>query len=118
MKLVLKKNQTIKWPVTVKQAIDGGKTEEVQLSATFNVIPESEYNAIFDKHAGDFKGDHAVLNRVVEQIEGLGLEDDDGKEQAFNKAAHMDMVLDHPNMRAGLMTAYIEVRFGRLEKNV
>jgi hypothetical protein len=118
MKLVLKKNRHVTWPVMMSQAANGGGLESVELDVTFSIIENSEYEDILNNaQLTSVLGDPEILKRVVKHIDGLAIEDEDGVEQPFTPAL-LPNVLENMAITSSLIKAYMECAAGFAAKNV
>lgn len=117
MKLVLKKNRHVTWPVSMSQAANGGGLESVELDVTFTIIDNSEYEDILnDAQLTNMLADPEILKRVVKHIDGLAIEDEDGVEQPFAPAL-LPTVLENAAIRSSLIKAYMDCAAGFAAKN-
>ena len=49
MAFILKKTASIKWPVVIKKASDGGKFKEHKFDAVFKEIGRDKFNKLIDE---------------------------------------------------------------------
>lgn len=118
MKLVIKKDRLVKWPTTITQAMDGGKLERIDLNVTYKLINAATVTQLSaDGHAINGDGDTPVVCAVVQEIEGLGLEDEAGVVVAF-KPEMLPEICGNVALRTGLISGYFECVAGGVEKNV
>ena len=59
MAFILKKTASIKWPVTVQKAADGGKFKEYKFDAVFKEIGRDRFNELIDE--GDEYQTHLII---------------------------------------------------------
>jgi len=97
------KTKTVRWPVTVKVPQDGGRTQDAEFTAEFDVIPQQTMDAVV-LAAGD------LLDRVLIGWEGVA--DESGQATPYSSEAKKDL-LDITYVRHALFGAYSEVQQGR-----
>ena len=107
MAFVLKKTTSFKWTVTVEIPSDGDYVQET-FEAVFKKLPRSTFNELVDQ------GDHAALAGLLEGWSGL--QDENGKEIAFN-SKNLELLCDDPCAVRGVMNAYIEAIYSGSRKN-
>ncbi|MGH6879278.1 hypothetical protein [Hypericibacter sp.] len=107
---VLDAKRIVKWPVDVDQPVDGGGTETRQFTAHFQLLPQSEIDAVFAGNGTDA----TLLNQVLVGWGGITIED--GGEIRFDEIRRAALV-DIPYVRRGLMRAYIACISGVKRKN-
>ena len=59
MAFILKKTASIKWPVVIKKASDGGKFKEHKFDAVFKEIGRDRFNKLIDE------GDEALTDEIL-----------------------------------------------------
>lgn len=117
MKLVIKKDRLVKWPTTITQAMDGGKLEHTELNVTYKLVNAAKITQLMaDGHAINGDGDTPVVCAVVQDIEGLGIEDEAGNVAAF-KPDMLPEICGNVALRSGLINGYFECVAGAVEKN-
>jgi hypothetical protein len=77
MAYVRKKPTSFKWPVIVKDPVDGGDFEESTFTATFKRMGRAEFSGLADK------GDAALIEKLL--LGWSDINDEDGKPVPFTK---------------------------------
>ena len=72
MAFILKKTASIKWPVVIKKASDGGKFKEHKFEAVFKEIGRDKFNKLIDE------GDEALTDEIL--IGWGNIQDEEGAE--------------------------------------
>lgn len=117
MKLILKSNRLVKWPVDVVRSADDGKQETAVLDVTYELISDSERRALLeDAQLSSAVGDTALVKRVVKGIDGLGIEREDGSQIPFDETM-LDAVCEHMDVRSALINGFFECASGAIAKN-
>ena len=102
---ILNTDRIVTWPVEVQVPIDGGRHEQHRFTASFRLLTQSEYDAVYS-HGGQ---DGDLLRRVVAGFDGVDIEG--------GRPATLDMLLDVPCVRRALVFAYIDCVSGAKRKN-
>jgi hypothetical protein len=108
MTFVRKRSTTVKWPVAVSIAVDGGDFTEEKFTAHFRNIGRAEFSKLAAQ------GDDALIETVLVGWEDVS--DDDGKDIAFSASALKDQ-LDDYQWTQGVIAAYLEMVHGGKQKN-
>jgi len=109
MAFVLKKSNTVKWPITFQKAADGGKFKKQTFTAVFKEVGRDQFNELVEK------GDIALVNEILLGWEGI--QDEEKVDVPFsdeNKAILLD---DFAIMKAIIETYGQVIYGGGLEKN-
>jgi hypothetical protein len=109
MAFVLTKKRIVEWPVSLPMPVDGGDTQEQLCSATFEIIPQDEYNALM-------QNDIAFLNRVVVDF-GSDIQDEGGAPLACTETNKKALFASAGFVRLGFINAYHEASAGIASKN-
>tara|TARA_R100000664_G_C2745895_1_gene133670 strand:- start:818 stop:1144 length:327 start_codon:yes stop_codon:yes gene_type:complete len=108
MAFVLKKTASIKWPVVIKKASDGGKFKEHKFDAVFKEIGRDKFNKLIDE------GDEALTDEIL--IGWGNIQDEEGAEIPFNEENKKALLDDFTVMKA-VIEAYGKMITGGTEKN-
>jgi hypothetical protein len=108
MTFILKKTASIKWPVTVQKAADGGKFKEYKFDAVFKEIGRDRFNELIDE------GDEALTNEILLGWEKI--QDEEGNPIEFNEENKKALLDDFTAMKA-VIEAYGKLITGGIEKN-
>lgn len=109
MAFVLKKSNTVKWPVTFQKAADGGKFKKQTFTAIFKELGRDQFNELADK------GDDPLVNEIFVGWEGV--QDEEKNEIPFNEE-NKTMLLDDFSVMKAIIETYGQVIYGGgLEKN-
>ena len=109
MAFVLKKSNTVKWPITFQKAADGGKFKKQTFTAVFKEVGRDQFNELVEK------GDIALVNEILLGWEGI--QDEEKVDVPFsdeNKAILLD---DFAIMKAIIETYGQVIYGGGFEKN-
>lgn len=100
---------TCGWPVNVQKPVDGGKTEQAEITFQFELIEnETDWLALTQQ------GDKAVMLQVVKGWDGLA--DHDGNELAFS-SDNLALLSDISYVRTSVVSEYMRFRAGVGTKN-
>jgi hypothetical protein len=99
MTFILKKTASIKWPVTVQKAADGGKFKEYKFDAVFKEIGRDRFNELIEILLGWEK-----------------IQDEEGNPIEFNEENKKALLDDFTAMKA-VIEAYGKLITGGIEKN-
>ena len=109
MAFVLKKSNTVKWPVTFQKAANGGKFKKQTFTAIFKEIGRDRFNELVDK------GDVALVDEILLGWEGI--QDEEKVDVPFSDENKAFLLDDFAIMKA-LIETYGQVIYGGgLEKN-
>ena len=109
MASVLKKSNTVKWPITFQKASDGGKFKKQTFTAIFKEIGRDRFNELVDK------GDVALVDEILLGWEGI--QDEEKVDVPFSDENKAFLLDDFAIMKA-LIETYGQVIYGGgLEKN-
>jgi hypothetical protein len=103
MAFKLDQSETFEWPVKVDMPAGGSHTQH-KFTAHFRRLTQDQINEMSRQDDGDF------LREVLSGWKGVV--DDDEKEVPFSEDAR-DRMLQIPEARIGLMSAYFEAIGGR-----
>jgi hypothetical protein len=109
MAFKLTKTRVVEWPVTMDMPVSGGTTQAQECTATFEIIPQDEYNALM-------KDDLAFLNRVVIGF-GNDIQDENGEPLPCNPTNKKALFASAGFVRMGFINAYHEASAGIEAKN-
>ncbi|QSX32456.1 hypothetical protein JYB87_11830 [Shewanella avicenniae] len=98
------------WPVTVRVPVNGGKVEEQEFTAVFNLLSQDEYEQALQSA----KDDAEFISKFMTNWEGLV--DDQGKEVKFT-VAKLRKACGYPFFRQAIIKAYNEAVQGAAAKN-
>ncbi len=109
-----KPGRTILWPCPIQVPVDNG-VEERMMTAKFSLdhVDEDAHAALWDEAAIKPDGDKYFLEQVVAGFDGVT--DDHGVAVPDEKV--MKLAMSKRYIKTGLMTAYLQMRAGRLPKN-
>lgn len=110
MAFVLKKENTVWWPVTIKMPTDGGELQDVKCQAKFKILTTDEYEAL--KKASDIE----FLCAVVVDF-GDDIKDEAGLAIPCNEKTKHRLFKSAGYVRLGFVAAYHEAAGGYREKN-
>ena len=109
MAFVLKKSNTVKWPITFQKASDGGKFKKQTFTAIFKEIGRDRFNELVDK------GDVALVDEILLGWEWI--QDEEKVDVPFSDENKAFLLDDFAIMKA-LIETYGQVIYGGgLEKN-
>lgn len=109
MAFVLKKSNTVKWPITFQKASDGGKFKKQTFTAIFKELGRDRFNELVDK------GDVALVDEILLGWEGI--QDEEKVDVPFSDENKAFLLDDFAIMKA-LIETYGQVIYGGgLEKN-
>tara|TARA_R100000458_G_scaffold23995_1_gene21552 strand:- start:6052 stop:6378 length:327 start_codon:yes stop_codon:yes gene_type:complete len=108
MTFVLKKTDSIKWPVTVQKATDGGKFKEHKFDAVFKEIGRDRFNQLIEE------GDQALTDEIL--IGWEKVQDEEGNEVEFNEE-NKTIMLDNFTVIKAVIEAYGQLMMGGAAKN-
>lgn len=116
------KPRIITWPVPVPVPVDGGKTEEQELTAKFAIISSEQMDQLTSLAAIQaFEADKTkprfgspLLWEVVKGFEGFR-EEEGGPVLSDEEA--VPLLLSHPTVCVALTTEYYALQNGRARKN-
>lgn len=100
----------LKWPVTVRVPVDGGKIEEQEFTGVFNILTQDEYQNALQTAADDAE----FISKFMTNWEGLV--DDSGKDTKFT-IAKLRQACGFPFFRQAVIKAYNEAAQGAAAKN-
>jgi hypothetical protein len=109
MAFKLTTKRIVEWPVTMAMPVNGGTTQDQQCTATFEIIPQDEYNALM-------KNDIDFLNRVVVGF-GDDIQDEDGNGLLCTTGNKKALFASAGFVRLGFINAYHEASAGIEAKN-
>lgn len=115
MSFVVKKSDTKRivngWPVTISTAIEGGNVRKDKVFVDYQVLPQSEIDAIVDEAVNARQNaDSAILRETVKGISGLL--DESNSPIAFSNDT-LDILLEHANVRSALSGEFFNLINGR-----
>jgi len=108
MAFTLKKSNSVKWPVSVQKATDGGKFKKHTFTAIFKELGRDEFNKLVEE------GDEALGDAILLGWEGINGED--GEDLPFNKT-NKKALLDDFTVMKSVIEAYGKLVTGGAEKN-
>lgn len=103
----IEKPKEITWPVTVSAPRDGGNTTKAVFTGKFKLLPNAEFNAIYQNGGND-----EDLIRNVLTGWGNDLCDVEGNPMEFNNEM-LDQVIAIPYVRNAIIAAYLELSQGK-----
>lgn len=110
MAMQLAQKRVVKWPVTVRVPVDGGRYREEQFTAHFLIVKQSKVD--------EMELENIDFSLVDEALVGWSeVEDPDTKEPVPFSEEAKATAIDDPCIRRGLITAYGEAVKGRKGKS-
>jgi hypothetical protein len=109
MAFILTKKRVVEWPVTMAVPVSGGTTQDQECTATFEIIPQDEYNTLM-------KDDLDFLNRVVVGF-GDDIQDESGLPLPCTATNKKTLFASAGFVRLGFINAYHEASAGIASKN-
>ncbi len=98
----------VKWPVTISVPQDGGRVQKHEITARFDILPQSRLDDLVRGQRGADE-DKDLLREVLLGWDGVA--DEDGVAIEFADAPR-DQLLDIPYVRGALLKAYFEAASG------
>mgnify|MGYP003386941793 CR=1 FL=1 len=95
------------WPLMIQVPVDGGKSAQHKIEVQYEVLPQSEVDAVVNDSAAFFERTLCDW-RMVADDDGNAMECNDE-----NKAAMFDV----PYVRSAILTGYFEAAAGGRRKN-
>ena len=108
MTFVLKKTGSIKWPVTVHKASDGGKFKDFKFEAVFKEIGRKRFNELIEE------GDEALTDEIL--LGWSKIQDEEGNAVEFNEE-NKKVLLDDFTVMKAVIESYGKLVTGGAEKN-
>ena len=109
MAFVLKKSNTVKWPITFQKATDGGKFKKQTFTAIFKELGRDRFNELVDK------GDIALVDESLLGWEGI--QDEEKVDVPFSDENKAFLLDDFAIMKELIETYWQVIYGGGLEKN-
>lgn len=109
MAFVITKNRRINWPVTIGVPVDGGKVENQECTAEFEILDQDEYDSLMGN-------DILFCQRVVTGF-GDDIQGEDGQPLPFTEENKAALIKSAAYVRMGLINAYHEAATGITAKN-
>ena len=114
MALVLDQDDTYSWPCSIELPVDNGKYEKHSFKCVFKRLKQSRIKELLDLVGKGEVTDQEVCTEVLAGWSGI--EDKDGKEVRFTKAA-LKQLIEVPLIATEIGTAYFKSITGAKRKN-
>ena len=102
----IEKQLSVQWPVLIGIPRDGGGISKARISAQFELLPNSEFQAIYSNGGND----EDLLRRVL--LGWSDVADADGNPLAFGSETR-ETLIQITYVRSALVAAYMECCSGR-----
>jgi len=112
---VMKKRDSYFWPVEYAMPADGGKYEPQSFEAEFKMLDQTRLDELADQAKRGTIEDNAFLDEVL--LGWRNVKDENGNDAPYN-TLHRKVLLNLPNMRQALITAYFDSVQGAVRKNL
>jgi hypothetical protein len=112
---VMKKRESYFWPVEYSVPVDGGKYDKQIFEAEFKMLDQSRFDALAEQAGLQAVDDNDFLDEVL--LGWRNVKDENGEDAPHN-ALHRKVLLNLPNMRQTLISAFFESMQGAARKNL